>query len=85
MTVDSRGFDVHTGVVLSASDRNGRERLLRYCARPLLSLERLSVLGDGRIAYAIRKPRGSETHRVMSPLQFLARLAALIPPPRHPG
>ena len=79
-----RGFDVHAGVVVSASDREGRERLLRYCARPPLSLERLSVLRDGRIAYAIRKPWGNETHRVMSPLQFLARLAALIPPPRHP-
>ena len=79
-----RGFDVHAGVVVSASDREGRERLLRYCARPPLSLERLAVLGDGRIAYAIRKPWGNETHRVMSPLQFLARLAALIPPPRHP-
>lgn len=80
----SRGFDVHAGVVVSASDRGGRERLLRYCARPPLSLERLSVLDDGRIAYVIRKPWGNETHRVMSPLQFLARLAALIPPPRHP-
>jgi len=79
-----RGFDVHAGVVVAASDREGRERLLRYCARPPLSLERLSVLSDGRIAYAIRKPWGNETHRVMSPLQFLARLAALIPPPRHP-
>jgi hypothetical protein len=80
----SRGFDVHAGVIVSASDRDGRERLLRYCARPPLSLERLSVLGDGRIAYAIRKPWGNETHRVMSPVQFLARLAALIPPPRDP-
>ena len=25
----SRGFDVHAGVVVSASDRDGRERLLR--------------------------------------------------------
>jgi hypothetical protein len=80
----SRGFELHAGGVVSASDRDGRERLLRYCARPPLSLERLSVLDDGRIAYAIRKPWGNETHRVMSPLQFLARLAALIPPPRHP-
>lgn len=80
----SRGFDVHAGVVVSASDREGRERLLRYCARPPLCLERLSVLQDGRIAYAIRKPWTSETHRVMQPVQFLARLAALISPPRHP-
>ena len=42
---------------------------------------------DGRAAsntYAIRRPWGNEMHRVMSPLQFLARLAALIPRPRHP-
>jgi hypothetical protein len=62
----------------------GRERLLRYCARPPLSLERLAVLRDGRVAYELRKPWGGATHRVMTPLQFLARLAALISPPRHP-
>ncbi len=80
----SRGFDIHAGVSVAAQDREGRERLLRYCARPPLSLERLSVLADGRVAYRIKNPRGQQTHRVMSPLQFLARLCALIPPPRHP-
>jgi hypothetical protein len=33
----SRGFDIHAGVSVSADDREGRERLLRYCARPPLS------------------------------------------------
>jgi hypothetical protein len=80
----SRGFDIHAGVSVSRHDREGRERLLRYCARPPLSLERLSVLADGRVAYRIKNPRGRQTHRVMSPIQFLARLCALIPPPRHP-
>ncbi|MEO8903389.1 MAG: transposase [Polyangiaceae bacterium] len=51
---------------------------------PNIRIERLSALPDGRVAYAIRKPWGNETHRVMQPVQFLARLAALIPPPRHP-
>jgi Putative transposase len=80
----SRGFDIHAGVSVSAHDREGRERLLRYCARPPLSLERLSVLADGRVACRVKNPRGPQTHRVMSPTQFLARLCALIPPPRHP-
>jgi Putative transposase/Transposase zinc-binding domain len=75
---------LHAGVSVAAQDREGRERLFRYCARPPLSLERLSVLADGRVAYRIKNPRGQQTHRVMSPLQFLARLCALIPPPRHP-
>ena len=80
-----RGFDVHAGVVTTATDREGKERLLRYCARPPLSLARLSVTAEGLVAYRLRKPwDSSRTHRMMSPLQFLARLAALVPPPRHP-
>jgi hypothetical protein len=37
----ARGFDVHAGVLIGAKDREGRERLLRYCSRAPLSLERL--------------------------------------------
>jgi len=80
-----RGFDVHAGVVVAASNREGREKLFRYCARPPLSLERLSVTAEGMVAYRLRKPWNPEqTHRVMTPMQFMARLAALVPPPRHP-
>jgi hypothetical protein len=42
------------------------------------------VLADGHVAYRVKNPRGHQTHRVMTPTQFLARLCALIPPPRHP-
>ena len=79
------GFNLHAGVRIEADDRVGRERLLRYCMRAPLSLERLSVLRDGRIAYKLQRPwRGGETHRVMQPIELLARLSALVPPPRHP-
>jgi hypothetical protein len=48
-------------------------------------LERLLVLADGKIAYELRKPRKNDaTHLVMTPVQFLAKLAAIIPPPRYP-
>jgi len=57
----SRRFDIHAGVSVSAHDREGRERPLRYCARPALSLERLSVLADGRVAYRIENSRGPQT------------------------
>jgi hypothetical protein len=80
-----RGFDVHAGVVVSGSDREGRERLFRYCARPPLSLERLSVTKDGFVAYRLRRPFGpGRTHRLMTPMEFMRRLAALVPPPRCP-
>jgi hypothetical protein len=78
-------FNIHAGVSVEAGCPSDRERLLRYCARAPLSLERLRVLDDGRIAYQVRHAyRGGAALRIMTPMQFMARLAALIPPPRHP-
>jgi Putative transposase/Transposase zinc-binding domain len=77
------GFNIHAGVTVRAGDREGLEKLCRYCARPPFSLERMSLLADGRIAYRLRKPRkNGATHLVLEPVQLLARIAALIPPPR---
>jgi hypothetical protein len=45
------GFNVHAGVAVRAGDREGLERLCRYCARPPFSPERLSLLPDGRLAH----------------------------------
>lgn len=83
-SAEADGFSVHAGVWIAASDAAGREKLLRYCARPTLSLERLGVLPDGRVTYRVKYPRkGGRTHLVMDPMTFMARVAALIPPPRH--
>ena len=47
------------------------------------SLERLSWLPDGRLAYRMKRPAASgQTELVLEPLEFLRRLAALVPPPR---
>jgi len=78
------GFNLHAAVCVGADDDISRERLVRYCARPPFALERLSVLADGRIAYRIKQPRKAATHRILTPIELLARIAALIPPPRHP-
>jgi hypothetical protein len=84
-SAESCGFDVHAGVTVRAGDREGLERLFRYGARPPFSLERLSLLRDGRVAYRLRKPRrNGATHLVLEPLRLLARIAAVIPPPRFP-
>jgi hypothetical protein len=79
------GFNLHAGVRLAAADREGRERLFRYGARPPFALERFSQLADGRIAYRLKAPnRRGQTHRVMTPVECLARLCALVPPPWQP-
>jgi len=83
--VEHAGFNVHAGVRVGAEDRAALERLCRYVARPAVCGERVEALEDGRVAYRLKQPRhGGETHRVMSGREFMARLVALIPPPRSP-
>ena len=77
---------MHANVAMAAWDRRGLERLLRYMARPPLAVERLSVDGQGRVVYRLRKKRrdGAQV-LVLKPLEFLARLASLIPPKQAHG
>lgn len=44
---------------------------------------RLSLVPDGRVLYALRhRFRDGTTHVAFEPLDFVAKLAALVPPPR---
>jgi len=81
---DCEGFNVNASVWIRHDDDVARERLMRYGGRPAFASDRLSELDDGRVAYRIRYARRGATHRVMTPVELLARLAALIPPHRHP-
>lgn len=45
------GFSLHVGVFVSDVDGDALERLARYCARPPLSLRRLTLQEDGQILY----------------------------------
>ncbi len=79
----AEGFSLHAGVSVDKSDGEGRERLARYCARPCLSLERLSIDSDGQVLYSLKRTApGAPAVLMLSPTEFLAKLAALIPPPR---
>ncbi|MGH7283011.1 MAG: transposase [Polyangiaceae bacterium] len=79
------GFNLHASVRVEADDDLGRERLCRYGARPPFSLERLRRLPHGELGYRIKKTRGGSAKVLrMTPLELLARLAALVPPPRYP-
>ena len=78
------GFSVHAGVCFGALDRKGREKLLRYFLRPPIATDRFSILRDGSVAYHTKYGRGSKSHRVMTPMEAMARIAALVPPPHSP-
>ncbi len=84
-TAEHEGFNLHAGVRIAAGDDLGRERLWRYGARPAFALDRLRRLPDGRITFRVKYAgKGRAKHRVMTPLELMARLSALIPPPRYP-
>ena len=78
-------FNLHASVHVPAHDDLGRERLCRYLARPAFSLARFGVRRDGLVVYRVKRAgRGRVRQRVMTPTECLARLAAMVPPPRYP-
>src|SRR5271165_7121450 len=44
-------------------------------ALPPFAVDRIEELKDGRISYAMKTPRRGRTHRVMTPMEFMGRLA----------
>jgi len=50
------------------------ERLIRYCARPPIAMERLEPLAEGRLLYRFKRPwRDGTTHTVMERLEVLEK------------
>jgi hypothetical protein len=77
------GFSVEASVRIEGSDRQGLERLLRYCARPPFALERIEVLDEHRLLYHLSKPmHDARTCVHLTPLELIGRIAALVPEPR---
>ncbi|MBU0499598.1 MAG: transposase [Gammaproteobacteria bacterium] len=78
------GFSLDASVRIEAHDRQGLERLLRYCARPLFAADRLEELDAQRLIYHLPKPGpDGRTQLILSPLELIGRIAALVPPPRQ--
>ncbi len=77
------GFSLHAGVSTKAGQRDKLERVCRYMARPPIAVRRLSLTPEGKIRYELKTPyRNGTTHMVFEPLDFISKLAALIPVPR---
>lgn len=77
------GFDLHAGLVVPAGHRERLERVCRYALRPPVSAERLRLTPDGQVRLSLRQPRrDGTTALVFDPVEFLERLAVLVPRPR---
>ena len=61
----------------------GADPLCRHITRPALANERVQTSGVGQVVRKLKTPwRDGTTHLVISPLEFMQRLAALVPRPR---
>ena len=77
------GFSLHAGVAGKARQREKLERLCRYVTRPAVSEKRLSLTNQGKVRYALKIPcRDGTNHVIFEPVDFIARLTALVPKPR---
>jgi hypothetical protein len=88
------GFSVDADACIQVHERAALVPLLRYYARPPLAMERLRIAGAA-LVYLCQKQcskpgsyhhvdkRGSEADELhLTPLELIARTAALVPPPR---
>jgi hypothetical protein len=70
-------------VRVEAHDRKRLEQLCRYITRPALSDEQVQMNATRQVELKLKTPwRDGTTQLVMSPLEFMQRLAALVPRPR---
>ena len=77
------GFSLHAGVAAKANQRDKLERLCRYITRPAIAEKRLSLTKQGLVRYELKTPyRDGTTHVIFEPVDFIAKLAALVPKPR---
>jgi hypothetical protein len=78
------GFNLHAATRVAANDKQGRVTLCKYILRPPLANDRLKILDDGVVRLEFKKPWSDGTTAIeLQPLALIARLAALVPPPRR--
>ena len=81
LAYENSGFSLDASVKIESWDRDGLERLIRYCARPCFASENLRMNGPW-VNYRFSKPTYKGQRFVqLDPLEFLDRIAAFIPFP----
>ena len=83
MLVRGFGMQLHAAVTVDGRDRKRLERVCRYLLRPPFALDAVQRTADGQVRVHFKKlGRFGATFAQMSADTFLARLCALVPPPR---
>jgi len=77
------GFSLHGATAIKSFQRKRLEGLCKYVLRPPIAEERLTLLPNGDVSYRLKKRWTDGTsHIIYTQLEFMEKLAALVPPPR---
>jgi hypothetical protein len=77
------GYSLHANTFCDVHERAKLERLVGYVARPPLAEGRFSIRPNGDVTYKLKNPyQDGTTHVIFTPIEFLEKLAALVPKPR---
>jgi hypothetical protein len=80
----SRGFSLHAATRIASGNKDGLERLCNYVSRPPLAAGSLQWISDEEYSFKLKTPwSDGTTHLVLSPMELIEKLAALVPPPRQ--
>ena len=78
LCAESNGFSLHAAVSCCADDRHALEQPCRYITCPALDYERVRAAAVGQGVLKLKTSwRDGTTHLVMSPLEFMQRMARL--------
>lgn len=77
------GFSLHANTFCGAVERHKLQKLISYVSRPPLAHARIRERENGDIVYKLKNPfYDGTTHVIFTPIEFIEKLAALIPKPR---
>ena len=83
LAYENSGFSLNANVKIESFDKDGLERLIRYCARPPFASENLRWSGK-LLIYRFPKPSHTgKTYIQLDPLDFIDRISKFIPYPRR--
>jgi len=83
LSYENSGFSLDAKVKIEAFDKDGLERLIRYCARPPFNSENIRV-HNSLINYRLPKPsHDGRLFMTIDPLDFVERISHFIPYPRR--
>lgn len=83
LCADISGFSLNAAVRCAADDRQALEQPCRHITRPPLANERVQTNAVAQMVIKLKTAwRDGTTHLIMSSMEFMQGVAALVPRPR---